>query len=178
MERIDEIKARERAATPGPWRKSRTDIDSFAINPDEPKEGHQHVAYVYYPDEYVPVFPRIPIFGDNARANADFISSAREDIPALLAAYAAEKERADKAEVSAKQWEDFAAVEQSNGLIRMLDHDDLKAKAIALTIALKSLRCPCDSCEFEHNCPYSGCEAPTYTAWKLAAKFFKEANPE
>lgn len=57
---LAEIKARERAATPGPWK-----VGISAMITD----GNGHALF----------------FGEGAKANAEFIAHARADIPALIA---------------------------------------------------------------------------------------------
>jgi hypothetical protein len=60
-------------ATPGPWSKSRMDMDSYSCNE---KGDYEIVAYVYRNPE-----PRIPCFGLQFRNDAKFISESREALP-------------------------------------------------------------------------------------------------
>ena len=76
---LDAIREQCNRATAGPWNTSRTDMDSYTENPDDPEKGCQYVCYVYPPDRQ-----RIPVFGANAREDAEFIADAREYIPRLL----------------------------------------------------------------------------------------------
>ena len=80
MKRLDEIEARARAATPGPW-----EVDPFTWKPGHPIP----------PSEWLGIESTGPVKGEVARirpnededhANAEFIAHAREDVPALVAA--------------------------------------------------------------------------------------------
>ncbi len=69
--------------TPGPWKTSREDMDSYATNESGKME---HVVYVYRGDRGDQ--PRIPIFAgklNNARADARLIAASRELLVALKA---------------------------------------------------------------------------------------------
>ena len=66
MSRLDEIRAREAAATPGPWFDT-GDVESVGVS----------IAM----DPYADINPDRAVW----KVNADFIAHAREDIPFLLA---------------------------------------------------------------------------------------------
>jgi hypothetical protein len=91
---VDEIQARVEAATSGPWyqgQNSRT------------YETSKEVWTRTHMDDPVSV----DVFPVATRAeDAEFVAHAREDVPALLAALAAERERADQAEVALERLSD------------------------------------------------------------------------
>src|SRR5690606_22945170 len=76
-ERLAELERLCAEATPGPWRTSREDMESYAL--DESGEWG-HVVYIYRPDGH-----RMPVFGERAREDARFIGAARAALPALIA---------------------------------------------------------------------------------------------
>src|SRR5690606_31918796 len=89
-ERLAELERLCAEATPGPWRTSRGDMESYAL--DESGEWG-HVVYIYRPDGH-----RIPLFGERAREDARFIVAARAALPALIAELRALRRVAEAAE--------------------------------------------------------------------------------
>lgn len=76
MKKLNEMERRCNAATPGPWSRSREDMDSYTNNPESEFEGVEHVAYLYRDPEQ-----RAAFFGEKNRADLEFISEARADLP-------------------------------------------------------------------------------------------------
>lgn len=75
-DRIAEIRARERAATPGDWQH---------VDDDHGRHGHNHSIW----NETVPgtcagAYIVERVHGDNAEADAEFLAHARSDVPWLL----------------------------------------------------------------------------------------------
>ena len=89
-ERLAELERLCAEATPGPWRTSREDMESYAL--DESGEWG-HVVYIYRPDGH-----RMPVFGERAREDARFIVAARAALPALIAEVRALRRVAEAAE--------------------------------------------------------------------------------
>jgi len=86
--RIAEIRAREQAATPGPWEARVT--------------GYTKTGYAGGPSYFCVLVPDGPVYNVLSdmldKDDAAFIAHARQDVPDLLAALAAERERAAKLE--------------------------------------------------------------------------------
>ena len=163
-EQLEEIRKRCEAATPGPWTSSRKDIDSYTSNPDEPEYGTQHVVYVYLQDDE----PRFPLFGNNARNNAEFIAHARQDIPALLDALNEAEGRITGARLYRAMAEDYEA-----------DRDRYKAKAEALERAILSGKgFACSVCKHESKkiclVKTSGGTCKNYSNWTFDEQRFSE----
>lgn len=78
-ERLFEIKAREKAATPGPWVDRLRDfegVDGYGLESHPTVEANGKTVCIFYERE---------IDDENDDADAAFIAAAREDVPALLA---------------------------------------------------------------------------------------------
>lgn len=85
---LDAIRKRAEAATPGPWYLERHDQEDGSIAYEVwSHEPYYRIISTTDEDNEKNVY--------NAKNVADFIAHAREDIPALLSALTAEKERAD-----------------------------------------------------------------------------------
>lgn len=76
---LDRLRELCEAATPGEWKSSREDMDSFTMNRDMNKPETQIVAYVYRDPEH-----RIPVFGEQFRNDSRFIAASRAALPELL----------------------------------------------------------------------------------------------
>jgi hypothetical protein len=93
-DRLDEIKTRAEAATPGPWN------PAIAPHPDSAQTHAEYlvaslcnegrplwVAWAENPtdDGFAYVVPAVTGDGPTSEANADFVAHAREDVPWLIA---------------------------------------------------------------------------------------------
>lgn len=92
---LDAIQARVDAATPGPWY-----VDEI------PETGECRVLFDADPEGQPTHMPVTS--GGSHRGDADLIAHARQDVPALLAALAAERARADQAERNVNRYQDRA----------------------------------------------------------------------
>jgi len=89
MGRLEEIEARERRATKGPWRPGRLDALSY----DGDGDGPYKQVYVDNPEGKIHMGERLPdvvvkaydSLGADCRDNAVFVAHAREDVPWLVA---------------------------------------------------------------------------------------------
>lgn len=104
-ERIAEIRGREKAATPGPWR-AKCEI----LEADECGNATAAMTYVSTNDKGICILYGRGHDDTNAQEDAAFIAHAREDIPALLDEV--ERLRADlkKADDRTKFWIYFSAL--------------------------------------------------------------------
>lgn len=116
IDRIQEIKDRHVAATPGPWTHSRwapgyvvTDDDKFDV-----------VASVVEYRENGTIESKF--CGDKSLANREFIAHAPDDIACLLSEY-------DRLDMELK-----IAREYTDELKRQIDHDDMNLKGMSDTI--------------------------------------------
>ena len=73
---LAELRRLHEAATPGPWRTSREDMDSFVGSSDG---GLESVAYIYRDPA-----DRIPVIGTSYRNDSRLIAAMRNALPALL----------------------------------------------------------------------------------------------
>ncbi len=99
QKRIDEIRARESAATLGPWIFKPGGFIETAKNVPLGK-AYPPTQFIPYGDGYKCVAGR----DGSEMPNADFIAHAREDIPYLLDALAATMKRAEALERAVKEY--------------------------------------------------------------------------
>lgn len=136
MSRDDEIRAREQAATPGPW-----EVDyNQPFSPDIQgifKEDYGYVLKAEIPDD-----DEDEDEDDNQKQkseDAEFIAHSREDIPYLLDEKARLKAALDEAERSAENWMRDFKNELEYGLKIMDELARWKARAEALEMAIESM---------------------------------------
>lgn len=135
---LAEIKAREQAATPGPWK-----VGISAMITD----GNGHALF----------------FGEGAKANAEFIAHARADIPALIAEV--ERLRGVESELAYEKRANEAIPGVNSLINRSVDKiKKLKAENATLKKALmESVKCfNCSTCCYGRgkNCkkyPHENC---------------------
>jgi len=160
-DRLDAIRARIEAATPGPWEATEGDLEGKPASEyvrtllanreaDGTSTGELHLALAANPidpERGGTVVPALTGDGPQARANAEFIAHAREDVPALLAEVErlAAREQALREEIAQQEGATRLAMRTLSRLLEGLhslsglpdDVDDVDAiiEAIAARVA-------------------------------------------
>ena len=127
---LEAIKAREKAATEGPWRHSPSYAPPLKGDGSDVLWGYSISGSNEHGGSILPMLGSVHNFPDHMEANAEFIAHARQDIPALIA----EVERLTAACAN------IAANDMNDVVLIGIDRDSWKARAEAAETDAQVLR--------------------------------------